>query len=344
MDFIGLDIGTSTIKAVQLKQEIHRQPKLFLYASAAAPPRNMSSESDADLKLIAGALSDFIQSFPFTTRSVIVALPESQIFTRVINLPQMSEKELKSAMQWEAEQYIPVPLSDVSMDYEVLDSLETDKTKGSMDILLIAAPKVLVNKYLRVLKEAKLEPVAIETETVAVSRSLVGTDPSAPVTMVVNIGATTTDIAIVARGAVRFTRSISTGGEALARAVSQNLGFDLDQAEEYKRTYGLDETKLEGKIMKAIKPIFDVIVEEIKRSIAFYSTHKKSEGIKRLVLCGGTASLPGIMVYLAGSLDIEVQSGNPWRLIDAPLKFPKKELEEIGPSFAVAAGLALKEI
>lgn len=344
MDFIGLDIGSSSLKAVQLKKEAHRRPKLYLYASASAPPHTMASESEADLKAISSSLRDFIDSFPFTTRAVTIALSESKIFTRVITLPRMSEKELKSAMRWEAEQYIPVPLSDVSMDFNVLDGVELKKGTGGMDVLLIAAPKVLIDKYIRVLREAKLEVVGIETETLAVSRSLVGEDPAVPATMVVNIGAATTDIAVVARGSVRFTRSIATGGEALARAISQSLGFDIEQAEEYKKTYGLDESKLEGKVMKAIKPIFDVVVEEIKRSIAFYNTHKKGEGIKRLVLCGGTASLPGIMVYLAASLDLEVQLGNPWRGIETPPKFPKKELEEVAPSFAVAVGLALKDI
>lgn len=345
MDFIGLDIGSSTLKAVQLKKEPHRKPKLYLHASGPAPVHSMTSESEADLKAISTSVREFIDSFPFTTRAVVVALPESQIFTRVISLPRMNEKELKSAMQWEAEQYIPVPLSDVTMDYQVLDGVELKKGDGEIDVLLIAAPQTLINKYLRVLKEAKLETVGLETETLAVARSLVGDKATVPVTMVVNIGAATTDISVVARRSVRFTRSIATGGKALARAVSQSLGFEIEQAEEYKKTYGLEETKLEGKVMKAIKPIFDVVVEEIKRSLAFYNTHKKDgNNVKRLVLCGGTASLPGIMVYLASNLNLEVQLGDPWRSLEIPPKFPRRELEEIGTSFAVAVGLSLKEV
>ena len=99
----------------------------------------------------------------------------------------------------------------------------------------------------------------------AVSRSLVSADPGTPPTMIVNIGAMTTDLAVVSKKSVRFTRSISTGGNAMARAISQALGFDLNQAEEYKKTYGLDQTQLEGKIMQAIKPIFDVVVDEVKK-------------------------------------------------------------------------------
>lgn len=343
MDYIGLDIGTSSLKAVELHHEPHLPPKLTLYASAPTPPVSISSESEADLKTMAGAVKEFIAAFPFVSRLVVVALPESQIFTRVITLPKMNEKELKNAMQWETEQYIPVPLSEVTMDWQIID-VEGSVDANQMDVLLIACPKTFINKYLKVMKMAGLETLAIEPETMAITRSLVGTDTATPATMTVNIGAATTDIAVVNRGTIRFTRSISTGGTALARAVSQSLGFDLQQAEEYKKAYGLDETKLEGKVMQAIKPIFDIIVEEIKRSIAFYNTHKKEQKIKRVVLSGGTAALPGIIVYLASTLDVEVQLGNPWRFLDCPPKFPEKELEEIGQSFATAVGLALKEV
>lgn len=344
MDFVGLDLGASYFKAVELHHEPHLLPKLTLYASAPAAPHPLTSESESDIKANAETLKNFFDSFSFSSRAVVVALPESQIFTRVITLPRMSDKELKNAMQWEAEQYVPIALSEVNLDWQILDGGGASGETAQMDVLLIAAPKNLVAKYLKVLQAAGLEVLGVETETLAAVRSLVGSAVATPVTMVVNIGSATTDLAVVSRGALRFTRSVSTGGTALARAISQSLGFDLDQAEEYKKTYGLDETKLEGKVTQAIKPIFDVIVEEIKRSMAFYTTHRKDDKIKRVVISGGTASLPGIVVYLADSLDVEVQLGNPWLFVSCPPKFPPKELEEVGPSFAVAVGLALREV
>lgn len=341
MNFFGLDIGSSSLKAVEVKKTSTGKT-LSLYASGPMPPTaSFYADSEDDLKEISASIRDFVNSYPFSTDKVVVALPESRIFTRVISVPRMSEKDLGSSMQWQAQQYVPVPLSDVSLDYQVIDS---PTSSDQMDVLLIAAPKLLVNKYLRIIKAASLDPVGIETETMAVSRSLVSDEPGTPPTMIVNIGALTTDLAVVNRSSIRFTRSISTGGNAMARAISQALGFDLNQAEEYKRTYGLDQTQLEGKIMQAIKPIFDVVVDEIKRSIAFYSSHKKEEKIKRVILCGGTASLPGIIVYMAASLDLEVQLGGPWQKIYLPPKFSAKELEQIGPSFAVACGLAIKEL
>lgn len=345
MDFVGLDIGTSSIKAVQLKREPRKLPELLLYAKADTPQFSLASEAEVDMKSLSAAFRKFFDTYPFTTRQVAVALPESSIFTRVISLPKMSEKELKNAMKWEAEQYVPVPLAEVSMDYQILGPDTAPGEKGeTMSVLLVAAPKTMVQKYMTLLKEAKLDPVALESETLAVARSTVGNDASHPPTLIVNLGATTTDLSVVSRGSLQFTRSISTGGEALARAISQALGFDLQQSEEYKKTYGLDESRLEGKVMKAIKPVFDVIVEEIKRSINFYNGHHVNNPLKRVVLCGGTASLPGIIVYLAATLDVEVALSNPWRRVNAPAKFSEKELEENGPSFSVAVGLALKEL
>lgn len=342
MNFFGLDIGTSSLKAVEIKRD-GRGKTLQLYASAPlASGTSFITDSDTDIKSLSAGIREFVDSYPFSTNKVVVSLPESQIFTRVVTLPKINEKELISSMQWEAQQYIPVPLADVSLDFQIIAG-DDDKSE-KMDVLLIAAPKSLVQKYLKLLKGASLDPVGIETETMAVSRSLVSDEPGTPPTMIVNIGAMTTDLSVVSKKSIRFTRSISTGGNAMARAVSQALGFDLNQAEEYKKTYGLDQTQLEGKVMQSIKPIFDVVVDEIKRSSAFYGTHNKEDQIKRVIICGGTASLPGIIVYMAASLDFEVQLGDPWQKIYAPTKFSRNELEDAGPSFAVAAGLAIKEV
>lgn len=342
MNYFGLDIGSSSLKLVELKADRSHGRVLNLYGnSPLSRPVNISAESEEELRELSGVIKEFVNTFSLGSNKVVVALPESQIFTRVVSFPKMGEKELVSAMQYEAQQYVPVSLSEVSLDYQIID--EGNGVGNQMEVLIIAAPKALVSKYMKLTQEASLEVVGLETETIAVARSLIP-DAKTPTTMIVNIGALTTDLSVVSLSAVRFTRSISTGGTAMARSISQSLGFDLGQAEEYKKTYGMDSNQLEGKIMQAIKPIFDVITDEIKRSIAFYNTHHKEDKIKRAVVCGGTASLPGAIVYIASSLDLEVELGNPWSGVSIPERFPRQELEENGPSFAVAVGLALKEL
>jgi len=342
MNFFGLDVGTSSLKLVEVKNDRSHGKELQIFATVSLPhPMNVATDPEEDLKELSSTIKEFVNSHPLSSNKVVVALPESQIFTRVVSLPKMTEKDLTQAMQYETQQYIPVPLSDVTLDYQVIEGRAA--VEGQMEVLVIAAPKSLVSRFLKILKDASLDVVGLETETIAVSRSLIP-DNKTPATMLVNIGALTTDLSVVSAGAVRFTRSIATGGTALARAISQSLGFDLNQAEEYKRTYGFDSTQLEGKIMQAIKPIFDVVVDEIKRSAAFYNTHHKEDMVKRAVVCGGTASLPGIIVYMASSLDLEVVLGNPWQRVYVPAKFSKKDMEDSGPSFSVAVGLSLKDL
>lgn len=340
MNFVGLDLGSYEFKAVELKEEKGKK-ELVAYASSPAPPHFLASSSEVDWEAYSRALEKFYNEAGFSTSKVFAALPESQIFTRVIATPKMSGKELETAMQWEAGQYIPIPLEEVSLDYQVIGD---SKDPGKIDVLLIAAPLTLTKKYLKIIEDAGLEVSGLETETLATARSLVGLDSSLPSTIVVSIGAGTTDISVVSGGFIHFTRSISTGGEALARAVSQELGFEIGRAREYMRSYGLEESQLEGKVMKAIKPIFDVVVSEIERSIAYYTTHGKDDNIKRVMVSGGVANLPGVLVYLAAALNLEVQIADPWDGLVIPKKFGREELEDAGPRFAVAVGLALKEV
>ena len=332
-DFVGLDIGTSTLKGIQVKNKT-----LVSYYQLQAPGISIVSENPNDLKKISDSLSKFFAEGKFKTKNVIASVPESQVFTRVITLPQMGEAEVASAVQNEAQQDIPIPLTEAVLDYEILGVSETEPNK--IDVLLVAVPNALTRKYVQILKNAGLTPLSLETEIIALSRSIVG-DSTYPV-MVASIGATTTDLAIFSAGALRFTRSISTGGQALERALAQTFKLEPGQAAEYIRTYGLEE-KLEGKVMGAIKPVFDIIVEELKRAQAFYSSRGKKQ-VNRLVLVGGTANLPGVLVYLAEALGIEVARGNPWETITIPANFPRDYLEENAPSLAVAAGLAQKEL
>uniref|UniRef100_A0A832E1P1 Type IV pilus assembly protein PilM n=1 Tax=candidate division WWE3 bacterium TaxID=2053526 RepID=A0A832E1P1_UNCKA len=332
-DFVGLDIGTSTIKGVQIKNRT-----LVSYHKIPSPGVSIVSENPEDIQKLSEALNRFFTEGRFKTRDIVASVPESQVFARVISLPQMGEAEIASAVQNEAQQYVPMPLDQVAFDFEILGPSELEA--GKVDVLLVAVPKALTNKYLQITRGAGLNLLSLETETIAISRSIVGQNPEA--IMVASIGASTTDIAVFSGGALRFTRSIATGGTALERALTQAFNLAPGQAAEYIRTYGLEE-KLEGKVMSAIKPVFDIIKDELKRTQVFFSSRSRRP-LERLVLVGGTANLPGVLVYLADSLGMEVARGNPWEIVSVPANFPREQLEEIAPSFAVATGLALKEI
>ncbi len=336
---LGLDIGSSSLKAVELEEK-DGHFALVNFGSVPSPPGAIFSEADADQEALTKAIIHLTREIGIKTKQVVAAFPESLVFTRVIELPVVKEKQLNNAIRWEAEQYIPMPLSDVKMSWMRLTTSEDGKSQ----VLLVAAPNTLVERYLKIIKSAGLVPIAFETELVAIVRSLSRrTDGEGPTTLMMSIGASTTDLTIVDGGVIRFTRSIGTGGTALSRAISQELGFDLAQAEEYKKAYGLKEDQLEGKVMQTIKPVFDVIVNEVERVILSFQTHNPSSVVKRVILTGGTAQLPGAEIYLAESLGVEVQIGDPWVGIEIPrsrqdeVKRPENRLQ-----FAIAIGLAMK--
>lgn len=350
-EFFGLDFGSHTLKAVELTkhgEDFH----LMAFGSTPTPAGVVLSESELDQKELVKAIGHLVKEIGIKNRNVATAFPESQIFTRVIEIPAMSEKELASAIRWEAEQYVPMPLSDVKISWMVLEKGKTQKAKGKsengtvkMKVLLVAAPLTLIDRYMKIMRLSGLTPIAFETEIVAIARAFSPKKDQVPPTMIVSIGASTTDLCIVDRGIIQFTRSIGTGGVALARAVAQELGFEMTQAEEYKKSYGLLENQLEGKIMNTIKPVFDVIVNEIDRARLSYQTHQATSVMKRVVLTGGSAQLPGIVVYLAENLGVEVQIGNPWENVIIPEKLKEKADQlENQVNYAVAVGLAMKEV
>lgn len=335
---LALDIGSHSIKLIELARDKNAYT-VVAAGSTLTPPKSLSANSAVDQGAIAEAIKKLIHDTGSKSRVVNIALPESQVITRIIEVPQLSTRELASAIRWEAEQYIPLPLEQVTVDFTVLrDSTVTGTNK--MEVLLVASPKVLVEKYVSILERADLEPNAVETEIIATSRALVRSATAVKTAMIVSIGAQTTDLAILRGGILAFTRSISAGGEALSRSLAQGLGFEFAQAEQFKKTYGLEKDKLEGKIVGAVKPIMDTIIGEISRAIAFYQEKYNDDHIGVILLSGGTARLPGMVVYLAQSLSAEVQLANPWVGIRREARFGVLDPE--GPVFTVAVGLALR--
>lgn len=336
---LGLDIGSHSIKLIEIGSS--GGPQLLAAGSIPTPPKALQSALEADLQSVAAAIKQLIKETGAKSNSVSFALPESQVFTRVIEVPALSPRELASAISWEAEQYIPLPLDQVNLDYSILRDAKATGT-NKMDVLLVASPKTLLEKYLSIIEMAELIPVAAETEIIATARALARSVSAIKnASLLVSLGAQTTDLAILRAGVLAFTRSISSGGEALSRALVSGLDFNTNQAEEFKRTYGLEQDKLQGKIVTAVKPIMDTIIGEMKRALAYYAEKHKDERVEVALLSGGTAKLPGMVVYIAQNVGIETQLANPWVGITREARFAV--LEKEGPTFTVAVGLALRD-
>lgn len=336
---VGLDIGDSSIKVVSLAKD-KDQFKLVSLGSIPTPKPGMISENDADLEALANSIKQLYESTKIEAKEVVVALPESRVFTRVIDdLPYLTDNELASAINYAAEEFIPMSLADVNLNWQVLVRSENKVKNARTVVLVIASPKRVVSKYIKVLQMAGFQAKALETEIIAITRSLVGSNLFSPSTLIMQLGTATTDFAAVCKGLIWLTRSISTGGMALTRALSQHFNFELSQAEQYKKVYGLVEDQLEGKLFEALKPVVDIIAGEARRVIQAFNTKYPQNPVKRVVLSGGGAKMQGLIVYLANALGLEVQEADPWYFVvkekDAALR-----LAQDAPSYSVAVGLA----
>lgn len=335
---LGLDIGSKIIKLVQLVPESNSTFKLVAIGSAPTPYGGNNLETE---NVQIEAIKKLVKESRATVRQAVISLPESQVYTRVIEMPALLDEELPQAIKWQAEQYIPIPLSEAVLKYQVLSRQGEEEAEKKMKVLLIAAPNSVLNSYLSLLSRAGLEVIAIETEILAVVRALIGTDPFSPDTLLVHLGNEAVTIAVLKRGELTLTQSISSGGAALTRAIASSLGLEESQAEEYKCAYGLDDSRVEGKVAMAIRPIVEMIFGEIKRSLAFYESHDPQKTIKRVVLSGGAAFLPGLVSYFTANLDVEVQTGDPFLTVNLTDK-QRAEIGENRAIYSTAVGLAMK--
>lgn len=332
---IGIDIGSKTIKIV----EIEKEGKGYKLAASGAVGYEGVHPADAkdDKELV--PLSDVIRKLHkeahIRGKEVSVALPESLVFTRTIKFPPLTDQEVESAVKWEAEQYIPIPLSEAIVEHQIVE--RSQNAQGGVIVLLVASPRALVEKYIKLLAGAGLTTVGVETEALAISRSL---SPETGTVLLLDFGAQSSDIVVVKDGMVRFSRSIPTAGEAFTRALSQSLGIEYQQAEAYKKTYGLSKD-LEGKVKESLAPVFNLVGEEIKKAIHFYQTEEKGEAPQSVVVSGGTSSMPEAVSTLTSILGVEVVVGNPFAKILLNEQ-TAKNLANYASLYSVAVGLALR--
>ncbi|EKE05791.1 MAG: Type IV pilus assembly protein PilM [uncultured bacterium] len=333
---LGIDIGSKSIKVIELTKS---GEAWLLKSSGAVGYTGVSPDkavNESDFTSIAEVLKKIIKQIGITTKDVNISLPEALAFTRVIKFPMLSDEEVSSAVKWEAEQYIPIPVNEAVVQYTIL---EKNQEKAFVSVLLVAAPKVVVEKYVKIIKLAGLIPVSAETELTALSRSL---SPAKGVSLLVDLGSSATDMSIVNDSNTVFTRSIPVAGEAFTRAVSQGLGVEPIQAEEYKKTYGLDSNQLEGKVKKALEPIFRVIIDEIKKAVHFYQTDEGGIAPSSIIITGGASIMPGIVPYLTESLNIETIIGNPFGKVNIDAE-TLKQLAPYMSIYGTAVGLAMQE-
>lgn len=334
----GLDIGRSFIKIIQTKDQGSAKI-LTVAANTPTPSGGIQTDSPDELKHISEAIKACLKASKVEGIKCNVSILESQTVTRLVTMPNLTDKELSAAINWEADKYIPLPIKDVNLQYKIVSRFGAGSDQGGkMEVLLVAAPKRVVEKYVTIVKNAGLELNSIEPESSSLARALSrGVEPSL---IVVSFGSASTELVAVKAGNVIFTRSIATGGVTLTKAVMAEFDLPLNQAEEYKHTYGILENQLGGKIANTLKPILDTIITEISKTIEFAKNHIPENQLTRLVISGGGSYMPGISEYLARKTSLEVSLAEPWDIFNKEgliLKMPGQ-----GSFYTVATGLALR--
>lgn len=375
--YLGIDLGSANIKVVELKSE-HGRPRLLTYGYVEQSTDLVKTSSNEMIDQIVSLLKAVLVRSKTSSVQTVAALPNFSVFSSVMSLPQMSKKDLAQAVHWEAKKFVPLPIEEMVIDWKVLpdravpvpmktgEKEKASETKGAMDatqvlahekgekkdeqspssggnnvrILLTAAPKTLVERYVGLFKKAGLELVGLETESFALERALVGNDPN-PV-MIVDVGALTSDIMIVEKGIPILNRSVDVGGITITKSIAMSMGVDLRRAEQFKRDVGFS-SQGEGGIPKTIESSISPIINEIKYCFDLYRSQEGATHVVKIILTGGSAFLPELTDYLSRLLAIKVFIGDPWARVIYPAEL-RPALEELGPRFSVAAGLAMREI
>lgn len=339
----GFDIGASETKIVWLAED-KNVFSIRAASSVPTPPKGMLSDSPLDQEAMAHVIRTLLSDTKITVPHVNIALPDNQVYTRVVEMPPLSEKELAGAMLWEAEQYIPLKLSEITLDWSILRKPEKGASGDTMDVLLVGAPTVLLDRYQKVLALAGLSINSVETEILASLRPFIR-DEKMPSTLLVHIGALSTSFAIVKRGRVVFTYVIATGGIALNRAIATDFGLSVSQAQTYKTTYGVLRHELEGKIGEAATPVLMAIITEIKKSLSLYNDKYKNDiedvPVRQILLSGADAIIPGLDLFFADHCGIETVMTNPFKSLGIE-NVPKTLMDEAS-GYAVVVGLAMRD-
>ncbi|HUO75717.1 MAG TPA: type IV pilus assembly protein PilM [Candidatus Paceibacterota bacterium] len=346
---LGVDIGTSGVKIVELSPEGGRW-KLVNYGlyelhapdGAADTARTMMDLPDEQ---IAQSIAEIVRTAGMKARDAVASVSSFATFATVINLPYTTEEDLAKTVPLEARKYIPVPLDQVILDWSIVgvagkegSPLPTAPAAGtSVEVFLAAVPKDETARYQRIMKGAGLNLVALELENSSLVRAILGNDLSP--TAIVNIGGRSTSIVIVSRGYERLSHNYEIGGYEMTKAVATALAVDPGQAESLKHRYGLIDSP-ENKARAAILPLVDMLVFETRKTIESYE-RSKNQRISRVVVVGGLANMPGFTGYLKQKIDRDILVGNVFARLVYPTELTPL-VQTLSNTFSIAIGAAMR--
>jgi type IV pilus assembly protein PilM len=331
----GFDLGTRTAKLIQLKPS-GKTMEVLGYGYGMFPEGTTVEGIIVDPQEIAKTLKPLLKDMTFgkiTSTRVAASLPVAKVFTRVLELPPMNPADLGQAVRLEAEQYIPVPLPDLYIDYETIEA-----GPERNEVLMVAAPRAIVDSYIKLFELLNLEVAIIESNMASATRAIVSSTQLSKATLVADIGSNSIDLTVHDK-VLRLTDTIAMGGDTLTDRLVKDLGVGREQANEIKYKFGVGPSGLQPKVVASLGAPLNKMCAEMKRVIKFYQdrgTQKRK--IESIIVSGGSASMPGFLEYMAAQINLPVVVADPWAGLD--MKHLKTVSSFDAPMYTTAIGLA----
>lgn len=342
-DVVGLDIGCSSIKLVELRED-KKGYKLQNLAISPLPPEAIVDGALMDSVTIIDSIRDVIANSKTKTRDVVTSVSGHSVIVKKISLPFMTEAELEESIQWEAERYIPFDINDVNIDFQIFGA--APENPEVMDVVLVAAKKDIINDYVSVIMEAGLNPVVIDIDSFALENMLaINYEVAKEETVaIVNVGASVTNIDIVKNNVSAFTRDIFKGGNQITEEIQRQLHVDHEEAEKIKIGSKVDLAS-QSVIENVLKTASESLAVEIGNSLDFFQSTTTYEKIGKLYLSGGGSKIKDFNMTLQQQIGIPVEIANPFKNVEySGRNFDLEYLREIGPIMAVGVGLASRKV
>ncbi len=340
---VGLDIGTSSVKALELR-EAGRGYQLVSFAAKSIAPQAIVDGAVMDANAIVDAITELFREAKIKTKNVAMGISGHSVIVKKISLPEMSADELEESIHWEAEQYIPFDIDDVNLDFQILES-STATEEGKMDVILVAVKKDKIDESVSLVVQTGLNPVVVDLEAFALQNAYeinYEVEPGKNIALI-DIGAGVMNINVIHESVSVFTRDISIGGNQYTESIQKELNISHEQAEAVKkgeRIEGIDQAAVRG----VIESVSDNLTMEIQRSFDFFRATASERDIQKIILSGGTARIRGLDEYITQRLSVPVVINNPFQNIRVnERKFDQAWLMEVAPTAAVVVGLALRK-
>jgi type IV pilus assembly protein PilM len=335
-DFFALDIGTNAVRVVQLASAGKDSWSLMHYGYAPVDSKITAADSPESKQRLGEVIMTAIGQSGIKTRDVVIGLPSQKTFTTVIDVPTMTEAELKGTIKYQIDQYIPMPMNDAKVDWKLLgQSLHDPKQQ---EVLLTSTAVSYAEDQLEFIEGLGMNVIAIEPDPIAMIRSLLPLGVT-DARLIIDMGEQASDIALTFGDTPRLVRTVPMGLMALIKAVVQNLNVQEEQARQFILKFGLAPDRLEGQVYRAIESTLENFVTELTKSIKFFQTRYPSTPVGGILLSGFAVTVPRFGEYVSAKTGVQTQAANPWQRVKVS-QSDQQQLLPIINEFATVVGLA----